>query len=180
MRAIRLAICALVVATVARDAQTSPALELRLQPQSIREGIPQEFVIEIVNTSDQDVRIPAPTLQCSDSLNGYVWLELDFHPLAKDAPQEGYGCFLDSFEWPDILTRAEKWKVLHAGDTLTLKADTAKLHYGDAQPGTYEFWATYSPPSVAPDDEALLLGAGIDFARKPLASKHLSFKKAAE
>jgi hypothetical protein len=159
------------------EQRTAANLELRLQPETLKGGVPQAFRFELVNISDHDVWAPMPTVQCEDGFDGSIDLSLDFRPLDPGPPGEGFGCAGDRLGWPSILDRVKEWKVLHAGEKLTLTADRAHLHYDSDRAGRYEFWASYSPPSVEPADQAILRQAGIDFPLGKLATQHLVFEK---
>jgi hypothetical protein len=156
------------------DQKTSGNLELRLQPEAMDRGVPQEFSFLPVNHTDHDVRLPLPAIECSDSYNGEIRLHLVFTPL-KGGPVGGGGCAADRMDWPPIMERVREWRIVHPGETLTLKARHGQLHYDGQQPGRYEFWATYSPPSILPSDQEKLHAAGIDFARESLTTNHLTF-----
>jgi hypothetical protein len=80
-------------------------------------------------------------------------------------------------DWPAILERVKEWKLLHSGDRLHLTVDRARLFYESDRPGTYEFWAAYSPPWVNRSDRAILSQAGIDFPHGTLTSRHLIFEE---
>jgi len=148
------------------------ALELRLSPIGAKGGVPEGFVFSIVNTSDHDMLLPIPELECTYPFNGYILLRLVVKPL----PLAGRGCAIDrGGNWPPILERAKSWKVLHAGETMTLKGDRKKLLFDDTMIGTYEFWSEYVPPLVSPVDANLLRGYGVEFADRPLQSGHLKF-----
>ena len=78
---------------------------------------------------------------------------------------------------PPILDRAKTWTLLHAGERLSLSAPRERLQYDSKQPGIYEFWAEYSPPSIGAADREKLRAAGIDFPQLKLASGHIAFRK---
>ena len=139
--------------------------------------MPQAFRFELVNTTDHDVWIPQPAVQCENSFDGSIHLSLDFRPLEPGPPGEGHGCAGDRMNWPPILERVKDWKTLRSGEKLTLTADRTRLFYDSQQAGTYEFWATYSPPSINRSDQAILRQAGIDFPHDKLTSSHLVFEK---
>jgi hypothetical protein len=173
-----LAACLLPVA----DAQTSDpprggALTLRLQPRDLVDGVPLAFHFELINTADHDVYVPVPTIQCEDSFDGSISLSVNFRPLWPGPPPEGHGCAGDRMDWPPILRRIADWKVLHPGDSLSLEAGHARLFYDPKQPGTYEFRATYRPPSINAADQAILRQAGIDFPTGLLTTSRFTFEK---
>jgi hypothetical protein len=104
------------------DAPGSGALELRIHPDRVEQGVPQGFTVVLVNKTNHDLRVPIPTIQCEDSFNGDILLRLRFRPL-KAQPAEGQqGCANDNEIWPPILERIQNWKIVHSGDTLTVNA----------------------------------------------------------
>jgi hypothetical protein len=165
--------------TAAGSQRPNPAaagnLELQLKPERLEQGVPQAFTFLIVNKTDHDVRIPVPTIQCEDSFDGDILLRVRFTPL-KPEPADGLpGCAHDNELWPPIMDRIQDWKTLHSGDTLTLNADREHLFYEAGNPGKYEFWALYSPPSIDPSDQKRLEESRIDFPRGKLRTAPVTF-----
>jgi hypothetical protein len=154
----------------------SAVLELRIQPKDIRMDVPQAFAFLLVNVGNQDARVPTPSVYCS-GLDGTLSLRLDFVPLAPGEPGSGGGCGGTITDRPPILKRVKEWKLLHPGESLTVEAGKNRLHFEDREPGTYEFWATYQPPQLSPNDQAELRQAGIDFPQAKLSSAHVVFIK---
>jgi hypothetical protein len=153
-------------------------LALRLQPEALEEGVPQAFRFELVNTTDHDVRVPRPAIQCENSFSGSIALTLEFHPLEPGGPSgPGRGCAGDRMDWPAILIRISEWEVLHPGERLSLNADRAHLFYETGQAGSYEFWAAYLPPTITAEEKAILRQAGIDFPQDRLTTPHIIFRK---
>lgn len=152
-------------------------IELRLQPDAIDHGVPQAFIFSLWNTSDHDVRIPTPSIQCDDSFDGAIWLRLEFTPDGPEADREGRGCAADTFGRHPILDRIQKWALLHPGEYVIFNIPRQRLDYDDKDPGIYEFWAEYIPPSIVPADREQLQKAGIDFPRGKLISVHVAFRK---
>lgn len=150
-------------------------LELRLVPENLQGEVPGGFTFLLVNKTSHEVRIPIPAIECEDAFDGAISLRLDFRPLEPGPAAEGHGCVGDRMNWPPILERIKEWKVLVPGESLTLKADREHLFYGNQQPGTYEFWATYRPPSISPLDQGTLKAVGIDFPGRELTSAHFVF-----
>jgi hypothetical protein len=154
-------------------------LLLFLQAKNMQMDMPQAFAFVLVNISDHDMLIPPkPNVDCSDLSRGSLWLRLKFTPLTHELPGLGRSCVADYGIGPGgptpILEQAKEWKVLHAGESLTL--DGYK-YYEDKDAGTYEFWAEYQPPYIATEDQAVLQKAGIDFPHGELASAHITFVK---
>jgi hypothetical protein len=114
---------------------------------------------------------------CSNSFSGVVSLQYKFTPLEPKPPGGGWGCAADTFSWPPILERVEKWTLLHPAGKITLKGDRAALHCEEDDPGEYEFWAEYGPPFVSPEDQKTLQDAGIDFPRGELTTQRIVFTK---
>jgi hypothetical protein len=150
-------------------------LELRLFPIGASGVVPEGFTFEILNTSEHDVFLPTPELECTDAFTGYVVLKMVVKtPNGK--PLLGRGCAVDrGGNWPPILQRVKSWKVLHAGEAMTLKGLRKNLLFDDTLVGTYEFWAEYNPPSVSPADSNLLRGSGIEFSERLLKTDRLRF-----
>ncbi len=164
----------------AATAQSEPApnLELRLRPGALVDGVPDSFTFEIVNISKHDVRVPRPTVDCGDSYSGSIWLRRQFKPLRPNAESGTvFGCGAGQVHWPSILERAHEWRLLRPGESVSQTLPHAKLHYESREPGTYEFWADYTPPAVGPEDQKSLRKAGIDFAAAPLSTPHLTFMR---
>ena len=152
-------------------------LELHLRPERVERGVPQAFSFLLVNTTDHDVRVPMPTVQCEDSFDGDIELRLLFTPLIPGVPDEGRGCAQDQENWPPIMDRIREWTIVRSGDALIVSADREHLFYGDSQSGTYEFWAVYSPPSIDSVDQRKLQESGIDFPQGKLRTRRVSFLK---
>jgi hypothetical protein len=155
-----------------------PAMELRLQVSESADGLPKSFVFELINVSEHDLRLPKPTTGCSDPYNGSLMLVLIFHPAPKSHSNAGgYGCFVDP-AWEKVSERTAKWKVLHPGEVLRIIKTRAEMNRDDSvEPGTYEFWAAYTPPHVHTDEEKWLRDGGIEYPRTQLTSNHLNFEK---
>jgi len=154
------------------------SFELQLHPDSIVDGVPQGFTFSLVNTSSHDVRVPTPAIECEDSFNGAISLQLNFEPFRDGDELDGPGgCAHDTFATPSILDRAKTWTLLHAGQKLSWSATRERLQYDNRQAGIYEFWAEYSPPAIDPADREKLRAAGIDFPQAKLASGHIAFRK---
>ena len=43
----------------------APNLKMRLEPQDVGGGLPGAFIFELINVSDHNVRVPAPTIDCA-------------------------------------------------------------------------------------------------------------------
>src|SRR5689334_22552821 len=86
---------AVVMITNAQAPTTSP-LELRLEPEESGGGVPASFTFLLVNRSSHEVRVPTPAIQCEDSFDGSVELQLDFKPLVAGPSGEGHGCAGDT------------------------------------------------------------------------------------
>jgi hypothetical protein len=157
---------------------TADSLELQLRPDSIVDGVPQGFTFSLLNTSGHDVRVPTPAIECEDSFNGAISIQLNFEPFRDGDELDGPGgCAHDNFATPPILDRAKAWTLLHAGQKLSWSATRERLQYDTRQAGIYEFWAEYSPPSIEPADREKLRTAGIDFPQVKLTSAHIAFRR---
>lgn len=157
-------------------AVTKPNLELRLTPGKLLKGVPVEFTFELVNVSDHDVYVPKPKVDCISSIDGYIWLQLDFTPAKFSDTGSGFGCVEDQVGLPAILQRTKDWQLLHPGETVRQTLHQHELHYDDKGAGRYEFWAEYHPPTINSQDQDTLRRAGMDFARQDLKTKRLIYK----
>ncbi len=153
------------------------SFELQLRPDSIVDGMPQGFTFSLVNTSGHDVRVPMPAIECEDSFAGALWLRLDFTAFGDAEIEYGRGCASDTMANPPILERAKTWTLLRAGQKLSWSATSKRLDYNGTQPGIYEFWAEYVPPTIDPPDREKLRATGIDYPQVKLASGHIAFRK---
>lgn len=143
----------------AATAQSAPApnLELRLRPGALVDGVPDAFTFEIV-----------------------IWLRYEFKPLRSNAKSgNGFGCAADKVNWPSILERAHEWRLLRPGESVSQTLPQAKLHYESREPGTYDFWADYTPPTVGPEDQQALRNTGIDFCSGAAIHTSPNFHEAA-
>jgi hypothetical protein len=159
------------------DVRDADGFELQLRPDSITDGVPQGFTFSLVNTSGHDVRVPSPAIECEDSFNGAISLQLNFEPFRDGDEIERGGCAHDTMATPPILDRAKTWTLVHAGQKLSWSATRERLQYDSNEPGIYEFWAEYSPPAIDPPDGEKLRKSGIDFPHVKLASGHIAFRK---
>lgn len=155
--------------------KTPPSLELHLIPGEMLHGFPQTFTFTLTNVTQHNVWVPDPSMECSNSLRGYLWLGLrsvPFHPPGSETREQ---CVVDGFREP-ILIRVQKWKVLAPGEAIENTASRAQLRYEVKQPGTYEFWAEYNPPSLRLEDQQALRERGVDFPFEKLITRHLTFE----
>lgn len=152
-------------------------MALRLVPEDVQQGVPQAFTFQLVNTSGHDLRVPMPAIQCDDSYFGDLRLQLNFVPLKPGKNESGNGCSLGHGGMQDILEHANQWKLLHAGESLSLKAGKKKLFYATKLPGSYEFWAEYTPIELSASEQQQLREAGIDYPHEKLASDRTTFQK---
>ena len=151
-------------------------LELRLLPGEMVNGVPQEFTFRLINVTRHNVRVPEPTVECTDSYDGYLLLRVKFTPLHARGSETGGGCAGDRLNWPPILKRAQEWKLLPPGEAIEKTVPRAEMHYEIGQSGTYEFWAEYYPPALEPADQQALRERGIDFPLEKLTTLRLTFK----
>ena len=155
---------------------SAPHLELRFSPGALVRGVPESFTFEIVNVSRHNIRIPKPIVDCAGQYTGFIWLRVLFKPSGSTTGVEpGFGCAADKVNWPPILQRAQAWRLLHPGESVSQTVAKEKLHYEGREAGIYEFWAVYTPPALDSRDEKTLRKAGIDFPSTPLSTRHLFF-----
>ena len=151
-------------------------LELRLLPGEMANGVPRGFTFELINVTRHNVWVPEPTVECTDSYEGYLLLRVKFTPLYSPGSETGGGCAGDKLNWPPILERAREWKLLPPGEAVEKTVPRAELRYEVGQSGTYEFWAEYYPPALEPADQQTLRERGIDFPLEKLTTSHLTFR----
>jgi hypothetical protein len=187
-----------------RDGQNTHNLELRLQADQVKRGKPPTFHLLLVNRTDHDVHVGLPAPNCNDPYNGSFEVERDFKPLGGRSKPTGPkgGCEVDGTEFPPILDRIgdKDWKVLHAGDALSLNDERAdpnaprKVFFeivpaggspsqpgmaafeNDSKLGTYEVRAAYYPPLSTDTDKASLQKQSIDYPHERLLA-NLRFLK---
>jgi hypothetical protein len=87
------------------------------------------------------------------------------------------GCGAGAYHPPGILEQAKRWTRLKSGQRLALSYKRTELFVFEEAPGAYEFWGEYHPPKLTAEQVVALEDAGIDFAREPLTSVHLRFKR---
>ena len=151
-------------------------LELHLLPGEMANGVPRVFTFELINVTHHNVWVPEPTVECTDSYDGYFLLRVKFTPLHPPGSETGGGCAGDKLNRPPILERAQEWKLLPPGEAIEKTVPRAELHYEAGRPGTYEFWAEYYSPALKPADQQTLRERGIDFPLEKLTTSHLTFK----
>jgi hypothetical protein len=143
-------------------------IKLILQPEDVRDGMPQAFTFVLLNITDHNLLVPAhPSVDCGDNYDGSFWLEIrftpwPFTPLTSEPRGGGWGCAGSVYQWPPVIERVKQWKTIAPGESFRITAPKDKLHL-DGKLGKYELWARYIPPSVSPGDETILRHAGIDF-----------------
>lgn len=81
------------------------------------------------------------------------------------------------------------WKIASSADISssnsaperTVQTGLRSYWYDESQPGIYEFWATYFPPSISRSDQTKLQELGIDFPRvvggASQSTDHVAFVK---
>ena len=144
-------------------------------------SVPQEFEFQIVNRTDHDVRLPEPLTTCDDAHRGKLRLLVSFSPLeppAFTAQKRGGGCAMD-YEHPVTVSEiAGSWKVLRAGEVLSVKeTGHAMLVYDDLSAGAYVFSAVYEPPHTPQDVLDAVRKMGFDVPDQRLTSNSLTFAK---
>jgi hypothetical protein len=153
--------------------QQSGNLEMRIEPHDFVSSIPQVFFFYLVNTSSHDLRIPRPAIGCPGGRDGVL--------LLKTLPLANHKCPTGNITLPTpILIRAMNWKLLHPGESLDLAIVISQwdsIKRFQQVPGTYEFWAEYTPPSFSASDREALDAAGIDYPRIKASSAHVTFNK---
>lgn len=152
-------------------------LQVELESTENTEGMPSRFLFRLVNRTNHDVQLPDPMMRCDGGIDGKITLQVSFRPLYSGDKMLGSGCAIDSFDRPlSILVRLKNWKFLHAGEAMTFEVPS-NVFFSDQKPGTYEIWATYTPPAINREDQKFLRDAGIDSPQSELVSAHLTFEK---
>jgi hypothetical protein len=161
------------------SAQTPSAkqsIEFRLKPSQIINGVPERISFVFLNIGDHEVRIPVVS-PCRASTTGVLILNLNFSPAVPQTSGKGGGCGGGTSHPPGILEQAKTWRRLKSGESLTLSYKRTELFVFEEAPGAYDFGGEYHPPKLTAEQVVALEDAGIDFAREPLASVHLRFKR---
>jgi hypothetical protein len=182
------------------DRQPTGNLELSLHAEAILQGVPQAFQFLLVNNTGHSVRVPVPSFNCEDAYGGSISLRLHFTPLVP-GPSTAFNCSGDGPFGVPITVRIKEWQIVAPGYALSLKVDrkhiawavvhrdgplpNAEEHavqpgmtpylYDGSNPGTYEFWAIYTPPFVNTSDQKVLQEIGVDYPRAKLTTVHVSF-----
>jgi len=190
MKSVVLAAVIFFVLTVSAFAQMFGELELKLKPEQIKDGMPEAFIFLLINKSNHDIRLPTPEVDCGNSYTGSIMLRVHFVPSRPDEDRVLHGCAADKYDWQEILERAKEWKVLRAGESLSMEAKVSRpgksfgikqgkfqVFLDDHAAGSYEFWADYEPPAISSGDKDALTAVGIDFPRGGLSSTHITFRK---
>jgi len=157
----------------------SDNLELRLEPKDIQKGMPQGFTFALVNISDHDVRVPVPTARiCGlDYENGSFNLVRVFIPVPNGSRSQGQTCSSNWISGKSIMERANNWKLLRPGESLSQDMTTLNDSFLNQGAGRYEVWAWYRTPYILPEDKETLRNAGIDFPQSDLTSTHFTYKR---
>jgi hypothetical protein len=150
---------------------TSAGLDFAIVPGGFDKGVPQIVTFKLTNKANHNLWIPEPTIQCSDTYNGYLLL----HVKLVGSPSSEPGCVLDDYSSLTVLDRVQRWRVLAPGEEIEKATPLEKLRYSMAQTGTYEIWAEYDPPAITVGDRAILQERGIDFPIKKLGTTPLTF-----
>jgi len=161
------------------SAQTQAAkqsIELQLKPSGIINGVPERISFVFLNIGDHEVRIPIVS-PCRASTTGILILNLNFSPAEPQTPGKGGGCGGGTSHPPGILEESKTWARLKSGESLTLSYQRTELFVFEEAPGDYDFWGEYHPPKLTAEQIVALENARIDFAREPLTSVHLRFKR---
>jgi len=156
---------------------TDHGFELRLQPEDFEKDVPEAFMFTLVNTSDQEIRLPQPAIECEEPVwDGGFSLQVTFSPIDGG---EGFGrnCSNERTDTRPILERVKAWKTLRPGESIAVKASKDRLFYRTAGAGTYKFRAFYNPPVMTKSDRELLRQTGIIFPEHGLSTVSVTFEK---
>ncbi|HEY0306932.1 MAG TPA: hypothetical protein VGB94_02125 [Acidobacteriaceae bacterium] len=157
-------------------AQAPAPLTLSIQLEDMQAGVPQTISFTLANSTDRDLLVPTPVIDCGRGYDGVIRVKAHFTPLNPKSPDDGYGHGCTSEEKsPPIMDRIKSWTVLHPGKSISIRKPLTKYMLGSASAGTYEVWADYSPPHISLQDRETLQQAGIYFSCSNLESAHLSF-----
>jgi hypothetical protein len=160
-----------------RHAVRTRNLELRIEAENVRSGVPSRLTLRLINISDHAIIVPTPTPECADQFRGSISIQLDFTPTHPNPESLGYGhgCGEGVSDWPPILNRIKEWKTLRPEESITIVTTAKDWMFDFIQLGRYKVWAAYDSPEVSQRDQEQLLKAGIDFPHQKLASNHLNF-----
>jgi hypothetical protein len=154
----------------------TPELSVVLQPEAIVNGLPQAFTFTLTNTSGKDLRLPQPSLNCS---NGSIMLTVSWLPLTELGTAGAVFCDSVGSGLPiSIAEHAKTWKLLKAGESLYIHADNRQLHYDTTRDGRYIFSAVYlPPPTLSEAQQEELKEAGISIPQHKAFSQKLEYRK---
>jgi hypothetical protein len=156
--------------------QTVSQLELRFSLQGTDKPFPESFTVLLINTSSAAVKLPTPTLSCSDSYHGSVQLQMKFLPLDQHSypPRFGRGCGGGLYDASRGSARIDAWKTLQPGESIKMSGGIGDPFH-DQGPGTYNFWAVYEPPELNPSERMILNQSHNDLPDYELTSNHEVF-----
>ncbi len=124
------------LASVVSAQQKDGNLELRLHPEPLKSGIPQAFTFTLTNRSDHELRLPSPSLPCSDGLVGSISLHIEFTP-PSPGPNGGIsgGYAGDTLGWPVITQRINPGKSFFPANRSAYKAFASNSTMTTSNPG---------------------------------------------
>jgi hypothetical protein len=175
----RALICVLCVSAcvvlLAQNEAPRPALEIRIKPLDVVAGLPDSFEISVMNTGDSNIVYPEPAKACQGN-SGSIYLEQRYIGEGnKNA--SSVNCAADSYSQPAILDRIKHWTVLQPGKSYTVVEKRGELFPEQNDPGVYDLWAVYIPPTLAESDQRMLTNSGYVFPQQLIVSEHLKFAK---
>jgi hypothetical protein len=154
------------------------ALLLVVHISNLLQGLPQNFTFELMNSGTTDIRLPIPTLACGNDYRGSISIFVRFKATKPGLNQPPSGeCVQDTSDYPPVLERIKTWKLLHAGERLSVSGDRSVFLYTDNLPGIYRLTATYTAPVLSANDRRQLRDAGIEFPHGKVVARRMKFVK---
>ena len=119
----------------------------------------ETLALSITNLGQAPVRLPVPTLICSDSYRGTVNLHVRLLRRSHDGPYgpgREKGCGGGLYDVPRGQERLKEWRTLKQQQSLTLELPTdPSYHFPEL--GDYEYSVVYYPPDMNASEKQLLI-----------------------
>ena len=134
--------------------------------------VPETLTLSITNISQALVRLPVPTMICTDPYHGSLNLVVCLLRRLHDGPRPpgvGTGCGVGLFDAPRGQQRLKDWRTLKQRQSLTFKLPTdGSSHF--REPGEYEYSVVYDPPDVDVSERRLLIDNHERFPEREMTS----------
>ena len=152
-------------------------LDLQVVPSRMVAGVPDSITFALINKSNHDIRLPAPTPPYVSSYRGSIVLYFKFVPAmgSTSSPCSVTAGFGDTYLWPAILDRIKDWTTLKPGESLRINEERASTVACEQSMGSYTFWAEYDPPSLSGEDREVLKANNISVPVQAIVSPKITF-----